>query len=245
MIRDPGKSISGHLNKTEILISNALSESVIMAALSKVGYTPERMAEARTLLDSATARRDEHVALAGAQKEATAAATAAKKSAVEAYQEYSSLAKGAFKKSKETLTKLGLDNAMPRGEAKFIAAGKTLFENAASDPIVRDAMLKYGYDDAKLQSEKEKLLAFEKADAAQKAAEGAAQNATDLQERAMKELKDWTAQFRKAAKIALKEKKQLLEKLGILVRATKTKAQRAAGKKAAATKAAKKSAGSK
>ncbi len=245
MARDPGKSISARLNKAEIMISNALSESEIMEAVSKVGYTSGKLTQARALFDAATARKDAHVALAGAQKEATAAARAAKKTAVGAYQEYSALAKGELKKSKESLTKLGLNNPMPRSEAKFIEAGKTLFENARSDAAIKAAMLTYGYDDAKLQGEKAKILAFEKADAGQRAAEGAAQNSTDEQEKTMEELNDWTAQFRKAAKIALKDKKQLLEKLGIRVRSTRTRAQRAAGKKAAATRAAKKSAGGK
>ncbi len=44
----------------------------------------------------------------------------------------------------------------------------------------------------------------------------------------------------KIAKVALRGKRQLLEKLGIAVRTTKIPAQRAAPQKAAATRAAKK-----
>jgi hypothetical protein len=52
----------------------------------------------------------------------------------------------------------------------------------------------------------------------------------------------WVAQYLKIAKVALRGKKQLLEKIGVTARTTKTAAQRAAPKKAAATRAAKKAA---
>jgi len=55
-------------------------------------------------------------------------------------------------------------------------------------------------------------------------------------------MNDWVARYLKIAKVALRGKKQLLEKIGVAVRTTKTKAQRAAPKKAAATRAAKKAA---
>ena len=68
----------------------------------------------------------------------------------------------------------------------------------------------------------------------------AAQQATREQEAALSALNDWTAQYLKIARVALRDKKQLLEKLGVAARTTKTKAQRGAAKKAAATRAAKK-----
>ncbi len=57
----------------------------------------------------------------------------------------------------------------------------------------------------------------------------------------MKRLNDWTSQYLKIAKVALSEKKNLLEKLGKSVRTTKTASQRVALAKAAATRKAKKS----
>jgi hypothetical protein len=187
----------------------------------------------------ATALKDKHIANQGVQKKATAAAMAARKAAIGEYQSYSTLAKGELKKDKESLAKLGLDKPMPRSEARFIEAGKTLFNNASSDDGIKSVMAKYGYDDARLTVCKGKVLAYESANTAQIAAEGDSQNSTDEQTKVMKQLDEWVAQYTKAAKIALKDNKQLLEKLGIRVRSTKTKAQRQAPRKAAATKAAK------
>ena len=69
----------------------------------------------------------------------------------------------------------------------------------------------------------------------------AAQQATREQDAAMQALNDWAGQYRKIAKVALRGKKQLLEKIGIAARTSKTPAQRASAAKASATRAAKKS----
>jgi len=240
MAKHPGKSISVLLDKAEVMITNSLLDSVIQGLVAGVGYGLDRLKEGKALLVSATAIKDTHIANTGAQRESTAAAKKARKEAIAAYQSYSTLAKGELKKSRESLTKLGLNKRMPRTEAGFIAAGKTLFDNAMSDTAIKTTMAKYGYDDAKLTGENVKILAYESANDVQKAAEGASQDSTDTQSKVMKELQDWMAQYAKAARIALKDKKQLLEKLGIRARTTKTRAQRQAPLKAAATKKAKK-----
>src|SRR5207247_6176027 len=74
------------------------------------------------------------------------------------------------------------------------------------------------------------------------AAKGAAQQATREQEAALQAVSDWVGQYTRIAKVALRDKKHLLEKLGIGVRMSKTAAQRAAPQKAAATRAARKQA---
>jgi len=73
-----------------------------------------------------------------------------------------------------------------------------------------------GYDQARLQSERAKITAFESANQAQEAAKGAAHQATREQDAALAALRDWLAQYIKIAKVALRDRKQLLEKLGVL-----------------------------
>jgi hypothetical protein len=57
---------------------------------------------------------------------------------------------------------------------------------------------------------------------------------------ALKGVNNWVNHYLQVAKLALHDQPQLLEKLGIGVRTSKTKAQRGAPAKAAATRAAKK-----
>ena len=68
----------------------------------------------------------------------------------------------------------------------------------------------------------------------------AAQTAAQDQDAALAAMKEWVAQYLKIAKVALRGKKQLLEKIGVLARTSKTAAQKAGVKKAAETRAAKK-----
>jgi hypothetical protein len=134
------------------------------------------------------------------------------------------------------LTALGLAGKMPRGTAGFIAAGYALFDNAASSGLLAG----FGYDADRIAAERAKIEAFDAANQAQEAAKGSAQQATQDQDAALAKMNEWVAQYLKIAKVALRNKKQSLEKLGVLARTSKTAAQRAAPKKAAATRAAKK-----
>ena len=98
-------------------------------------------------------------------------------------------------------------------------------------------MADYGYNSVKLQSERIKIAAYDTANQQQEAAKGAAQQSTREQDWALQALNAWKAQYLKIAKVALSGKPQLLEKLGVLARTSKTAAQRAAPKKASATRA--------
>jgi hypothetical protein len=71
-------------------------------------------------------------------------------------------------------------------------------------------------------------------------AKGSAQQAMEDQDAALAAMSDWVAQYVKIAKVALRGRRQLLEKIGVLARTSKTAAQQAAPKKAAVTRAAKK-----
>ena len=137
--------------------------------------------------------------------------------------------------SKEEQAGLGLGKE-PRGTAALTQAGYTLFDNAADSGLLAD----FGYDADRIAAERAKIEAFDTANQAQEMAKGASQQAAQDQEAALTKMYDWVAQYLKIAKVALRGKKQLLEKIGVAARTTKTAAQKAAPQKAAATRAAKK-----
>jgi len=112
------------------------------------------------------------------------------------------------------LAALGLSGPMPRGTDGFRAAAGQLFDNAASVP----ALAQFGYDAARIRAERAKLTAYENANQQQEAAKSVAQQATRDQTVALTALNKWTAQYIKIARVALREKSQLLEKLGVVAR---------------------------
>ncbi len=236
----PKNSISKNLNASKVAITNTKGDAEIQAAVAGFGYHPVKMDEGLALYSSAEASVSAQVAAAGAQRTASAEMLKTWKIANTAYQDLAKVSRAIFIKKPAFLTTLGVSGTQPRSTDGFITAASTLFDNALSTSEIQTALEVKGYTIAKLQSEKAKITAYDTANDAQESAKGAAQQATKEQDDALSALNAWMAEYKKIAKVALSKKKQLLEKLGITARTTKTKAQRQAPKKAAATRAAKK-----
>ena len=236
MTSRPMHSIAQELNAGQLAISNSLSDPEIQNLVAQFGYPADKLNEGKALYDAALAAVNAEKAQAGAQQESTRLLAQAEKSARDAYQSLAKVARAVFLKDKAQLSALGLTGSMPLDTARFLAAAYALFDNARTLPALAD----YGYDSPKVQSERLKIVAYDTANQGQEAAKGAAQQSTREQDAALQALNAWTAQYLKIAKVALSSKPQLLEKLGVLARTSKTAAQRAAPKKAAATRAAKK-----
>ena len=186
------------------------------------------MTEGKALYVAAQAPVTAQKAAAGAQRQTTQELTAAEKSARDAYQSLAKVARAIFKNDKARLTALGLTSAAPNATAEFLASAASLFDNALAAPTLAE----YGYDPERLESEREKISAFDLANQKQEAAKGAAQQASREQLIALTSLDAWRAQYIKIARVALREKRQLLEKIGIPAR---TSARRATPPKPAAT----------
>ncbi len=216
------------------VITNGQKVPEIKAAMSEYGYTTSKYTHAKELLTTVEEGLAERSTERGSHKEATAEESSAKAEAHAAYQAVAQL-------SKKVLTpaewaQLGIPARQPQTTAGFITTAYTVFDNLTKTGLLAD----YGYTPEKIAAERAKIETYEKADQAQAEAKGAKEQGTQEQAVALKELNRWVSTYTTVAKSALRSKPQLLEKLGIKVRSSKTKAQRAAPKKAAATRAAKK-----
>ncbi len=237
MARKPKKTISDSLTGAKLALTNSTGDPEIPILVARFGFDRTRLDEGMAIYDAADRAVDQSAAANGGQKLATDALFKARKKAMTSYQDLSTIVKLLVKGNQGALSKLGLDRPMPRSTAGFTTAGKILFDNAANDPVIMEKIGTRGYTLERLASERANIIAFAEADEVQEAAKGANRVAAAAETAAMKKLNDWMAEYKKIAKIALRDKKNLLEKLGIPVRTTKTAAQRNAGKKAAATRA--------
>lgn len=93
---------------------------------------------------------------------------------------------------------------------------RQFYLNALADATVSEKMADYGITQAKLENGKALLDQAEAANAAQKKEKGEAQQATQERDKAMDSLEEWLSDFIVIARIALEDKPQLLEKLGIV-----------------------------
>jgi len=236
MSSKPKQGIAQELNAGQLAIGNSLSDPEIQSLVDDFGYSAEKLNAGKTLYDCALSAVNAEKSAAGAQQESTRTLTQAENAAHDAYQALAKVARALFLKDKAQLNALGLNGGMPNTTAGFLASAYALFDNARTLPALAD----YGYDSVKLQNERLKIAAYDTANQGQESAKGAAQQATREQDAALQSLNDWTSQYLKIARVALRQKPQLLEKIGVLARTSKTAAQRAAPKKAVATRSAKK-----
>jgi len=224
-------TVAAQLNAAQLAIANSLADPEIKAAVAQFGYPTAKLNKGKSLYEVALAAVNAQKSGKGAQKDTTAQLKAAQIDARDAYQALAKVARAAL--SKEEQAKLGLGKE-PRSTAGFIQAGYTLFDNAGEIAALAD----FGYDAERIAAERAKIEAYDQANQTQEMAKGSAQQATQDQDAALAAMNDWVAQYVKIAKVALRGKKQLLEKIGVAARTAKTAAQKAAPKKAAATRAA-------
>ena len=221
----PKSTIADQIGAAQLAIDNSLSDDEIKTLVAAYGYNAAKLLEGKQFLGAAQTAVALQERASGAQQNATLAFNAAKTQAVDAYQALAKVARAVI--GFGDLAGLSLDGPMPRGATAFQTAARSLFTNAAALPL----LAQYGYDDARFQAESAKLAAFDDANDRQEKAKGAAQQATLEQDAALEALNRWAAQYVKIARVALRAKPQLLEKLGVVARTSPTAAQRAARKK--------------
>jgi hypothetical protein len=248
MATRPNHSIAEQLNAAQVAISNTLADPKISKPMAEYGFPAARIKEGQKLYDTARLSLNAHKTLSGEQQYKTAEVNKITKAAYDAYQALAKIARAIWVKDKARLEALGLHGKMPKTTAGFLGAAYTLFDNAAKGDIASSSntaageLATYGYTKTKIAAERLKIVALDKMNQAQESAKGETQNAGREQEKAFKALGEWMAMFTKIAKVALRHKKEYLEKIGVIARSGKTKAQRGAARKAAETRAKKKAA---
>ena len=132
------------------------------------------------------------------------------------YIRFVKVARIALKSDHALYQKLDLDGPRKRTLSGWLAQAKQFYINALADPIVLEKMAAYGMTQAKFEAGKTLLEETETANAAQEKEKGEAQQATLERDKAVDNLEEWLSDFIAIARIALEEKPQLLEKLGIV-----------------------------
>jgi hypothetical protein len=234
-------SVAVQLNAAQVRLCNSASDAEIQGLVGAYGFTPQKLAEGQAAYNTARTKVNEAVALAGARRQCSEYADKAATVARTTYQGLARVARAVFVRQPGVLQRMGLTGPMPRALPAFSKAAFTLFNTTNYTEAMRTKLAAHGYTDSKLSTERSKLEDFDLALRQAKTAKGAAQQATKDQEQALQALREWVAMYGKVARVALRERPQLLEKIGILSRSSKTPAQREAPLKARATRARRKS----
>jgi hypothetical protein len=206
-----GYTIIDQLSAAQMVISNTLDNAEILALVAAFGYSTEKMQRGRELCEAASAAANALRAAQKAQEEADKQYQEARQAASDAYLALAKLARTIFAGNRARLAMLGLRAPMPEATAAFLVAAAILFDNARRYP----ELAAYGYDAERLGSERASLTAYVEADNRREAARDAVWQTAREQQTALRELIEWTTQYIRIARIALRQKVQLLEKIGV------------------------------
>lgn len=209
--------ISRQLESTRVFIVNA-TDPEISSLLGALGVNVVSLSTGQGLWDTATESVSGQDIATGLQKEATDALDKQRKVAYVAYVDRRNIARAALKANPAGLTTLGIVGSAPRTVAGLLQAGRTFVKAVRENPHLADALATFGQNEATLAAFEAELTALAEAEAAQKRAIGATQQATRDQKAALAALKDWYSTVRRVSRVALKARPDLLEKLGITAR---------------------------
>ena len=243
-------SIADQLEKARLIFDGARDGGAdLTARLTAVGYTTAALAAGRTLYENAGGARTTAFAERGDQKGATATVNALRQKVEGQYKTLAQIAATIFKDTPDATKTLGLGDgqlaqprpkpiepAVPGGplppvvvstprlsqsQAAFFDRARILYTNAQNDPAIAAELATVGYPATRLTAEYADLESLETADIKQEADKAEAKAGTAAQKAALTELNAWVSRFTGIVVPALKDRPDLLSKLGLKPRGGK------------------------
>ena len=212
------QTIDEFLTDARVALDNSGANSEIQERLAVYGYTPERMQEGRALYDEAVAATRQQQVEYGDKIAATAALNEAWQRAKASYNTLAQVARVAFKNDTGVTTKLALGGRRKRSLSGWMEQANVFYENALGNSEIMGGLAKFGITEERLQGGKADVEALETLNAAQEKEKGEAQQATQNRDEAIEALDEWLGDFLAIAEVALSDRPQLLEALGVVVR---------------------------
>lgn len=210
------RSYPVRLRAAELLLDATEADPEILAAMERFSYNKAKRDEGRNLLQVAQGANQTGPRARSAQRSATDRHGDAEKAVRRASSDLSAICRAAFVGDKATLIFLGLDRPEPRSLPEYLSAAQLLYDGAVSgSQAMRDTLAAFGYPRQRLLDERERINTLRQTDTQQEAAKSATQEATPERLAAFRELDAWTAQFRKVARIALRDRPEKLVALGL------------------------------
>jgi hypothetical protein len=206
------------LNICRTAIENSLSSSEILTAVARFGYDEPALQHGRDLLQDATTRHQRQVKEYNEQYAATRAYEEAFQAAHEQYMQYVKVSRVVFKNNMDSYQQLGLFGDRKRNFPKWITQVRQYYTEALDTPAIQTELAKWGITTERLQGGQQLIENTVEAQNKQQKESGEAQQATQERDVAIDALYSWTDDYLTIAEIALQDKPQLLEQLGIVVK---------------------------
>jgi len=199
------------LAAARLLIETARDDAEIARILAARGYDAAGLAAGLSLQASAQAAFTARQTAMAGQQQASAALAGAAAAARQTYADFRATARAIFAAPADR-TALGLTGNAPKDTQKFLTLARVSYTTAQA-AAYQPTLTTYGYPATALTAAQATLDALSTANGVQNAAIGAARQATADRDRAVKALTDWVSQFKRIAKVALRDQPGLVKKL--------------------------------
>jgi hypothetical protein len=210
-----GKFIATKLHSIENSILGVEKNPEIQERLSPFGYTPERMGEGKGLLNKVTLLMTTQVEERSDQFIATGELDKCRTTAYSDYMITLKVTRVAFVGQPELLKRFNAIGRRNRSLSGWLRDARIFYANLLNSPDALAVMAGFGYSVEKLEKELQAVNTVEDLHSKQLSEKSGAQQATLERDEAFDELAKWYSSFRAIARIALYDKPQLLEALGI------------------------------
>jgi hypothetical protein len=203
------------LHNIENGILGTLNNPEILERMNGYGYAAERITGGEELLKKARRLVARHSEEYSDQYVATDELEKSRATAYAGYMITLKVVRVAFGNQPGKLPDFNATGRRKRSLSGWLNDARVMYTNLQT-PEALDVMAKYGYTAERLQEEYQKVEAVAQLHSKRLAETGSAQQSTQERDAAIDEVCNWFSDFRAIVRVALYDKPQLLEALGIV-----------------------------
>jgi hypothetical protein len=206
---------AARLHNIENGISGTLNNSEILERMNDYGYTTVRITEGEELLKKAKRLVALHSEEYSDQYMATDELEKSRTASYANSMITLKVVRVAFKNQPKRLPDFNATGPRKRSLSGWLNDARVMYTNLQT-PEALEVMAKYGYTAERLQEEYQKVETVAQLHSKRLSETSSAQQSTQERDRALDEVCNWYSDFRAIARVALYDKPQLLEALGIV-----------------------------
>ena len=210
------KVIEKLLLESGLAITNTQSVGEIRSLMAGFGYTDKRMANSKVLHDEAETLYQAQVKEYGEKDEASLELQVAQAKANAPYMKYVGIARVAMSDNVAGWQSLKLGGRRKATYSGWVSDARLFYINLMGSKSLLDIMAGFGITSEKLKEGLALVEVVEQKLAKYREELGQAQNATQERDKKVDALQAWYSDFKEIARIALEDKPQYLEMLGIV-----------------------------
>ncbi len=206
------------IEQYRISLTNVENQKEIATTLSEYGYTSETIAIGKQLLEKTISALNFNRNEDNETIQARADFDSKIEEITEKYTTHRRKAKVAFRKDEVALKQLDLTGSVPRTYSRWLNTVKTFYNGVQSNTNHTTKLTLFKITEEDIATCITDISALESTRALYLREKGESQEATKSKDKSLSNLEEWMTDFYAVARIAMEDKPQLLETLGLLVR---------------------------